>query len=376
MSFDWKSLDAELRGPLEGLSYRIDRARLEACAREIAAGRLGPASNHLPAEPRAAARSDVEWLAELPDDRSERLAALGRGLLESGKVAVAVLNGGMATRFGGVVKGTVEAVPGRSFLELKYAQARARGPLPFVVMNSFATHRATQRHLKERGLGAGTETFVQSVSLRLTTRGELFRDTEGALSPYAPGHGDFPEALRDSGTLERLRSVGVEMLMLSNVDNLGADPDPRVVGFHRSHGRALTVELAEARRGDSGGAPAWVGDRLEVVEGFRFPPGFDATALPFINTNTFLLSLDALERSYPLQWFYVEKRVDGRVAVQMERLVGQLSAFVDTAYLTAPRHGPDCRFFPVKSREDLEALRRNPDLQIHLPPRRPGARND
>ncbi|MFQ5698562.1 MAG: UTP--glucose-1-phosphate uridylyltransferase [Myxococcota bacterium] len=367
MSVEGDALEVELRSQLGELAVRFDAKHLETCAREIAAGRLGPRSNHLPKLPRAAAREDVEWLAELPQARLDRLAAEGRALLESGKVAVAVLNGGMATRFGGVVKGTVEAVSGRSFLELKYAQARARGPLRFAVMNSFATHRATRTHLAERGLTAGTETFLQSVSLRLTTEGDLFRDTSGRISPYAPGHGDFPEALRESGTLDRLRSAGVEIVMLSNVDNLGADPDPRVVGFHRSHGRPLTVELAESRPGDSGGAPVWVEGRLQVVEGFRFPPGFDATALPFLNTNTFLFSIEALERTYPLQWFYVEKRVEDRVAVQMERLVGQLSAFVETAYLAAPRRGPDCRFFPVKSRADLEALRRNPDLQAHLP---------
>jgi hypothetical protein len=43
----------------------------------------------------------------------------------------------------------------------------------------------------------------------------------------------------------------------------------------------------------------------------------------------------------------------------MERLIGELSAFVETAYLVTPRSGPQGRFFPVKTPEDLEALRRD-----------------
>ena len=55
----------------------------------------------------------------------------------------------MATRFGGVVKGVVEAVDGKSFLELKLAQTGELARLldtsvPMAVMNSFATDRATQ----------------------------------------------------------------------------------------------------------------------------------------------------------------------------------------------------------------------------------------
>ena len=74
-------------------------------------------------------------------------------------------------------------------------------------------------------------------------------------------------------------------------------------------------------------------------------------------TNTFAISLALLEREYPLSWFYVEKQVDGRTAVQMERLVNELSSFVPTGYLVTPRGGERGRFFPIKTRADLEALR-------------------
>ena len=360
MRWDWDAIESELGRLLDGLEdLALDRERIESFAEEIRAGRLGAASNRLAVDPEPVSANGVERLEGLPDAECARYTELGRETLAGGEVAVAVLNGGMATRFGGVVKGVVEAIGERSFLELKLQQARAQGPVPFLVMNSFATHRPTLRFLAERGLQDDVLPFLQSVSLRLTPQGELFRDASGALSPYAPGHGDFLSALRDSGRLAELLERGVRVLTLSNVDNLGAQLDPLIVGYHLAHRRALTVELAETMGGDVGGAPARVGGRVRIVEGFCFPESFDFAQIRFINTNTFVMSLPALEKDYPLSWFYSEKTVNGGKAVQMERLIGELSAFVETAYLVTPRSGPRGRFFPVKTPEDLEALRRD-----------------
>ena len=48
--------------------------------------------------------------------------------------------------------------------------------------------------------------------------------------------------------------------------------------------------------------------------------------------------------------------------VQMERLVNELSARVETNYLVTPRTGPAGRFFPTKTREDLDRIREDPSL--------------
>jgi len=363
MRFDWSAIEAELAGLLGGLEgWGLAHERIEGFAEELRAGRLGRAANRLVARPEPVPPERIDRLEGLPDEERAHYTELGREALARGEVAVAVLNGGMATRFGGVVKGVVEAIAGRSFLELKLAQARRQGPVPFLVMNSFATHEPTLRFLDQRGLRDDTLPFLQSVSLRLTKGGELFRNSSGALSPYAPGHGDFLTAIRDSGRLRELKERGVRALTLSNVDNLGAEPDPMIVGYHLARGVALTVELADARGDDVGGAPALVEGRVRIVEGFCFPEGFDFTQIQYINTNTFVLSLSALGKDYPLSWFYTEKTVDGRKAVQMERLIGELSAFVESAYLAGPRAGPRGRFFPVKSPEDLAALRQDAGL--------------
>lgn len=360
---DWDEVERDFRvqvGDVEGIS--LDRAHLERMAREVASGHMGLEANRVRGRVEPVRLRDLDRLEKLEPRELERLRALGSGALERGEVAAAVLNGGMATRFGGVVKGTVPVLGSRSFLELKLSHARRLCPAPLVVMNSFATHTATARFLAERGIESGVEAFLQGVSLRLTPQGELFRDGSGRVSLYAPGHGDFPEFARSSGTLGRLRERGVRALMLSNVDNLGAVLDETVVGYHLSHGRPLTVELAESAPGDSGGAPAFVDGALQIVEGFRWPRDFEFARLEVINTNTFTLSLELLEQVHPWTWFYVEKTVDGRPAVQLERLVNELSARVETEYLVTPRGGAKGRFFPAKTPEDLDRIRADPEL--------------
>jgi UTP--glucose-1-phosphate uridylyltransferase len=363
MQFDWKRIRAEFReliGGLEGIE--LDCECIERFAADIRAGRINSESNRMHEPPEPPADEDVDDMAALGAAQRARLEEIGRRALERGEVAAAVLNGGMATRFGGSVKGIVEAVGGLTFLEIKLRQVTRLGPVPLLVMNSFATHRATLEFIEQRRIASGIRTFLQGASLRLTPNGDLFRDDAGRLSPYAPGHGDFPEHLAGSGLLAELERQGVRVITLSNVDNLGADPNPVIIGYHLEHGRPITVEVARTIPGDVGGAPARVDGKLQLVEGFRFPQGFDFARLPFVNTNTFVFSTEALARSHSLSWFYVEKKVDGRTAVQMERLVGELSVFEPSAYLAVPRAGPDLRYFPVKTQEDLEALRSDREL--------------
>lgn len=342
--------------------HRFDEATFERLRGRVAAGELSAAANIVrgqvdPLEPGDASRLPEPGAPGHDEARRAGVAAFRRS-----EVAVAILNGGMATRFGGRVKGVLEAVEGRSFLEWKLrdageAGAAAGGTIPLVVMNSFATDEAARAHVADRGLSEPIW-FTQSVSLRLEPDGRLFTTAAGAASPYSPGHGDFLDAVRASGTLAELRRRGVRTLMLSNVDNLGARPDPVVAGSHLLAGRPLTVEVARKAPGDVGGAPARVDGRPVLVEGFRFPPEVDQEALPLFGTNSLLVELEALQRDYPLTWLYVEKRVEGRRAVQLERLVHELSAFVATTYLEVPRDGDRARFVPVKTPADLEAARR------------------
>ncbi len=359
-----KGLDARTEALL--MRYGFDESLFDTLRTQVKRGELSKQSNVVQGEIQPPSASEVTGLPAPGSSKYDAAHRRGLEALSRGQVAAAFLNGGMATRFGGVVKGIVEAVDGKSFLEWKLSELSAIGErtgadVPLLIMNSFATDQATRGFLGDLATHDASVSspvfFSQFVSLRLDEKGEPFFDTNGALSPYAPGHGDFSVALRASGELARLRAAGVKLITLSNIDNLGARLDPAVLGMHIESGCSMTVEVVHRSPGDTGGAPATVGDRLMLVEGFRFPSGFDPGTISVFNTNSFVFDLDALDVDFPLTWFYVEKSVDGKRAIQLERLVGELSSFCPTQYLEVPRSGPRGRFFPIKTPDDLEATR-------------------
>jgi UTP--glucose-1-phosphate uridylyltransferase len=276
---------------------------------------------------------------------------------------VVVLAGGMATRWGGGVKGVVEALPGRSFLSLKLDDVRkmsqrlsARIPIYLVV--SFSTQAAIEAAVADGGRPlTPIELVPQFVSMRVFRDGSLVREPDGSASLYATGHGDLPAAMRRAGALARFRTGGGRTLFISNVDNLAATLDPAVIGAHLTYQRPMSVEVVRAEPGDRGGAPARVDGRLQLVEGFRFPPSFPMASLPAFNTNTLVLDAANLDADFNLSWFSVSKQVGGREVVQFERLVGELSAFMPTTFLVVPRHPPFGRFQPAKDPDELAAAR-------------------
>lgn len=343
---------------LERFGFDVDR--FESLQARVAAGELTAASNVVTGAVEPPQADDLTPLPEPGTDTWSDIQEAGLDAIAAGRVAQVVLAGGMATRFGGVVKGAVDALEGRSFLEWKLGEtARLAGAIgaeiPVALMTSFATDEQTRAHTASRNLPQPLS-FSQFVSLRLTPDGELFHEQDGSPSLYGPGHGDLFEALRASRTLAELRARGVEVVCVSNVDNLGARIDPVVVGAHITRARPVTIEVAR-KEGDMGGAPARLDGRVVLLETTRFPPGFDHDEIPVFNTNTALIDLEALDRAYDLTWLYVEKAVDGRTAVQLERLYHEITVFVPTTYLVVPRSGPRGRFFPIKTPADLEHSR-------------------
>ncbi|HEU4429960.1 MAG TPA: UTP--glucose-1-phosphate uridylyltransferase, partial [Myxococcota bacterium] len=261
-------VDAGTRETLERFGF--DPVQFEDLRARVASGELSPASNVVKGALEPPRPDDLTRLPEPGDDRYEAARDAGLDALRAGAVAQVVLAGGMATRFGGVVKAVVEAVDGRSFLEVKLAETheleRALGAeVPVALMTSFATDDVIRDYVAERDLGEPIR-FHQFVSLRLEPDGDLFRDGEGRPSLYAPGHGDLFRALRGSGALGELRARGVRVVTVSNVDNLGARVDPSVIGMHLLGGRPYTAEVSR-KSGDLGGAPVRVDGRLQLLEG-------------------------------------------------------------------------------------------------------------
>jgi UTP--glucose-1-phosphate uridylyltransferase len=306
----------------------------------------------------------------------DRLAGVGLASIRRGELAVCVMAGGMATRMGGVVKALVKALDGRTFLDLRLTEnatwsKRAGSPVPLWLMTSEATDAGIREELARLGAGRHVRTFMQDVGLRLTREGHLFLDADGAPSTYATGHGDLPDALGRSGLLAEFIAGGGKWVWIENLDNLGATVDPALLGWFIERSADVMVEVTPKVEGDRGGIPVWTDAldeqggttrRLQVLEEFRLPKGFDAAAVRVFNTNTFLVRAAALAGAHVRwSWFEVEKKVDGRVAVQFERLLQELTAALPAAYARVPRDGAVSRFLPVKDHDEL--ARRREDIQ-------------
>jgi len=351
------ALSPSLRALLE--AYGFDEATFASLRERLRQGTAGELQNRRTSPLSPPLTDDIVALPALASVEREALAMRGREQLARGAWAVIILAGGMATRFGGVVKASVEALPGQSFLDLKLLDVRQLAELcettiPVYLMTSFATDASLRTLVSSLSSPrVPVHTFAQFVSLRLTPDGELFRDAAGEPSPYAPGHGDFAPALRARGVLRQLLERGVEYVAMTNIDNLAATLDPALLALHVASRRDMTFEVVRRDDADQGGTPARVDGVLQVIEGLREPAGFERSSIPWFSTNCLYFNLRALDRDFALDWFAVAKRSDGRVAIQFERLVNQLSAFLTSQALSVERDGPDARFLPVKDPAEL-----------------------
>ena len=59
--------------------------------------------------------------------------------------------------------------------------------------------------------------------------------------------------------------------MVHNIDTLGADVDPALLGCHIDEGAALTTEVIARQLEDRGGGLARVDGRVRLVEGLALP---------------------------------------------------------------------------------------------------------
>jgi UTP--glucose-1-phosphate uridylyltransferase len=268
------------------------------------------------------------------------------------------------------VKALAEVTGGHTVLEMRLAEnrsasTRAGRPVPLWLMTSEATHDTIVDALAKAGAPPHVAAFRQNLSLRLNPDGSLFIGDDGQPSEHATGHGDLVDALRRSKLLDAFVASGGKYVWITNVDNLGASIDPVVLGqFLEAVDKGIAVQGEVCRKeGDKGGIPVHAEGKLQILEEFRLPPGFDPTTVSVFNTNTFLVRAEPLLQQ-PLTWTYfeVEKKVDGRPAIQFERLIQEITAQMPSTYLEVSRDGASSRFLPVKDFDEL--AKRRADIEL------------
>jgi UTP--glucose-1-phosphate uridylyltransferase len=317
---------------------------------------------------------DVPSLEELPNAGGEALTRL----------AVVKLNGGLATTMGlRHPKSLIEARDGRSFLDVTVGQVlalrrRHAVRLPLVLMDSEATRADTLAALAaypDLG-GELPPDFLQSMEPKLdeSTLAPVSWPPDPALEWCPPGHGDVYGSLRSSGVLAALLEAGFEQAMISNSDNLGATPDPRIATHLAADRIPFLVEVVEGTEADRKGghiARRRADGQLVLREVAQAPPGDEDSFRDYrrwrhYNTNTIWLDLGALEEALERRDGVLElplivnrKTVDPRdpdstPVIQLESAMGAaIESFPGARLLRVPR----TRFAPVKTTDDLLLLR-------------------
>lgn len=352
-----ESLPAETRELLRthgfSAAWLVEQARASAS---------GTRSNTVVGKIEPLAPGELLGLPEAGSTRHLDLTERGEEALASGKCALAILAGGMATRMGGVIKALVPALGARTFLDLRLSEQAALTKRygvepPLWLMTSHATHAGIEEALgsvlQERKLAL----FRQGISVRLDQDGRVFRSASGEPSLYSPGHGDFVDSLRRSGLLAEFVQNGGKCVLAANLDNLGAGLDPLLIGLHLEAAAAVTCEVVDRGPTDKGGVPVRLAGAPVVLEDFRLPASFDPMSIPIFSINNFWFNAEQLlEANLAWTHFEVTKNVEGNPAIQYERLINEVTFGLSTQYVRVPRTGSGSRFLPVKDYDEL-ALR-------------------
>jgi hypothetical protein len=131
---------------------------------------------------------------------------------------------------------------------------------------------------------------------RAAGEGSDYTDNAPGQCLHPVGHWyEIPNLLRN-GTLRCLLEEHPELdtLLLHNIDTLGANVDPGLLGMHRASGATLSFEVIARRLEDRGGGLARVNGRPRLVEGLAMPHEEDEFALSYYNTGTTWISIDPL----------------------------------------------------------------------------------
>ena len=131
-----------------------------------------------------------------------------------------------------------------------------------------------------------------------------------------------------NGTLARLLRLrpALKYILLHNIDTLGADLDPDLLGRHIRSGAGLTFEVISRRIDDRGGGLARVNGRVRLVEGLAMPREEDEFRLSYYNSQTTWISIDRLLALFGLD---VQDLADEpKVAAAVRRLSMRLPTYV------------------------------------------------
>jgi hypothetical protein len=326
----------------------FDRAQHEHIRADLKSGRIGLAQNRLAANTTIEDVQPSDVIEATDRQALHEYERLGAQALRNGEVAVMSLAAGAGSRWtqgAGVVKALHPFAKfggkHRTFLDVHLAKSRriARlhdAPLPHIITTSYLTHQPVEEYVSRlvetrRGASLQPQIYLsegRSVGLRMVPMARDLRfqweempqqlldeqkqkmreSGHAALIGWAQSAGEgsdytdnlpmqclhpvghwfeVPNLLRN-GTLARLLRdfPNLRYLMLHNIDTLGADVDPAMLGLHIARGSCLTFEVITRRIEDRGGGLARVDGHPRLVEGLAMPREEAEFALSYYNSAT------------------------------------------------------------------------------------------
>ncbi|MDH3674643.1 MAG: UTP--glucose-1-phosphate uridylyltransferase [Anaerolineae bacterium] len=373
-----QSLDALLD------QYGFDRQQHEQIRADLRSGRIGLAQNRLPVNSKI---EDVrpDDVYDATDGMPDAFQEIGLEALASGAVAVVSLAGGAGSRWtkgAGVVKALNPFCKlggrHRTFIEVHLAKSRRISricgtELPHVITTSYLTHAPIEAFLKTEAnygyRGPLTLSLGRIVGLRLVPmardlrfawqempqqlldeqaqkvldslhtaligwanqmgEGGNYTDNLPLQCLHPVGHWyEVPNLFRN-GVLARLLSErpNLNYLLVHNIDTLGADVDPALLGYHIDQRAALTTEVIARRIEDRGGGLARINGHLRLIEGLALPREEVEFNLSYYNSSTTWIDIDRLLTVFGLA------RTDLADVGKVTRAVRDLAARMPT-YIT------------------------------------------
>ena len=336
----------------------FDPKQHESIRENLRKGRLSISNSRLPASSLIEDVHDGD-VVDTPQAVTDADRAAGEAAIRKGEVAVVTLAAGAGSRWT-LGAGVVKAINPfckfsgrhRSFLEVHLAKSRhsasAAGLAPgHVFTTSYLTHQPIASFLQfeqnygfngplllsrgksiglrmvpmERDLRYAWEELTHQVLderaekmrgsvnaalinwARITGEGTDYRDNLPLQCLHPVGHWyEIPNLLLN-GTLLRLieERPNLRTLLMHNIDTLGANLDPGLLGLHRRLQGMLTFEVIPRRIDDTGGGLARVDGRLRLVEGLALPREEDELKLSYYNTLTNWIEIDALLGQFGLE---------------------------------------------------------------------------
>ena len=116
--------------------------------------------------------------------------------------------------------------------------------------------------------------------------------------------------------------------MVHNIDTLGADVDPALLGHHLATGACLTFEVMTRRIEDRGGGLARVNGRPRLVEGLAMPREEDEFRLSYYNSNTCWIDIDRLLAAFGLTRADLAAGDSARVQAAVRSMAARMPTYV------------------------------------------------